>query len=419
MTKNSKSMSWTLWSIVTFFYAYQYILRVSPSVMLDDIMRQFAITSEEFGVFSGVYYIGYALAHIPIGIMLDRFKARIVIPSFIILSVVGFLPLVYADSWGMSVFGRFLVGIGSSAAILSVFKIIRMTFEDKKFTRMLGISVMVGLLGAIYGSNPVYRLCEMFGWHNVILGFVGVGVLLSIITFFLIPETKQTSGHSNDMKSIGNDLMQIIKNKRVMLTAFFAALMVGPLEGFADVWGATFLENVYGYDKNMSSSLPSFIFFGMCFGSPVLAYLAEKTGAYYRITMMAALIMGTAFITILMSRPSYMVLAILFSAIGVMCSYQVLVMYMNSKNADERLSNLVTAITNMVIMSFGYIFHYAISKTMGIFWDGTIVNGIPVHSSEAYIIGLSVIPITLFIALAGFLYLSKKNKQKQPALQPA
>ena len=44
-----------------------------PNIMLDDIMQQFQIDAATFGQFSGVYYIGYSLMHLPIGIMLDRF----------------------------------------------------------------------------------------------------------------------------------------------------------------------------------------------------------------------------------------------------------------------------------------------------------------------------------------------------------
>ena len=69
-------MAWFVWMIASLFYAYQYVLRVMPSIMLEDITRQFHIDAAVFGQFSGVYYIGYSLVHLPIGIMLDRFGPR-------------------------------------------------------------------------------------------------------------------------------------------------------------------------------------------------------------------------------------------------------------------------------------------------------------------------------------------------------
>lgn len=130
---NSRTVAWTVWIIASVFYAYQYILRVMPNIMLEDIMRQFNISAATFGQFSGIYYIGYSLMHLPIGIMLDRFGPRKVMTVCILLSVVGILPLIFADHWMYPIAGRLLLGMGSSAAILGVFKIVRMTFSEKSF----------------------------------------------------------------------------------------------------------------------------------------------------------------------------------------------------------------------------------------------------------------------------------------------
>ncbi len=67
----SRMIAWMIWVIASIFYAYQYILRVMPSILLNDILQQFHIDAATFGQFSGVYYIGYSLMHLPIGIMLD------------------------------------------------------------------------------------------------------------------------------------------------------------------------------------------------------------------------------------------------------------------------------------------------------------------------------------------------------------
>lgn len=409
----SRSHAWTLWAVVSFFYAYQYILRVCPSILMGDIIAKFSLTSADFGSFCGIYYIGYAVVHVPIGLLLDRYSPKWVIPSFIMLSVIGFLPLVFFETWAFSVMGRLLVGVGSSAAILSVFKIIRMNFDDQKFARYLGFSVMVGLLGAIYGSRPVSQISEAIGWENVIFGFFGLGVVLAIITFLCIPSNAKDSNtpEIENPQTIFQDMKEIFSNYRVLLTALFAALMVGPMEGFADVWGVSFLENVYGFDKSTATTLPSFIFLGMCFGSPLLAYVAERTGAYYRVTQVSAFIMGGSFMALFTFSLSPFIVGILFTLIGVMCAYQVLIMYMNSKNAPERLSSVVIAMTNMVIMSFGYVFHYTIGHLMDWAWDGKVVEGIPVYDANAYLVGLSVIPLGLMIGFVGFIFLSVREKK--------
>ena len=161
---NSRAVAYLVWIIASIFYAYQYILRVMPNIMLNDIMTQFDIGAGIFGQFSGVYYIGYSLMHLPIGLMLDRYGPKRIMSFCILLTVVGMMPLVFAEHWIYPLAGRFLVGIGSSAAILGLFKIIRMTFSEERFPRMLSFSVAIGIFGAIYGGAPVSYMMDAFGY---------------------------------------------------------------------------------------------------------------------------------------------------------------------------------------------------------------------------------------------------------------
>ena len=206
-------IAWTVWLVASIFYAYQYVLRVMPSIMINDIMNHFNIDSAIFGQFSGVYYIGYSLMHLPIGIMLDRFGPRKVMTGCILLTVIGLLPIIFADHWIYPVIGRTLIGIGSSAAILGTFKIIRMTFEEAKFTRMLSFSVTIGLIGAIYGGGPVNYMNQDLGYKTVIEIFALMGVALAIVTYFIVPELKIT-----EKSAVFTEIKQVFTNKKVLFT---------------------------------------------------------------------------------------------------------------------------------------------------------------------------------------------------------
>ncbi|MBA4118229.1 MAG: MFS transporter [Candidatus Puniceispirillum sp.] len=408
-SSKSSSLAWTLWAIAALFYAFQYILRVCPSVMKEDMMVKFLTDASGFGTFSGIYYMGYAAAHLPIGVLLDRFGPKWVMASCVMVSVLGVLPLVLSTSWELAILGRFLVGAGSSGAILGVFKIVRLYFPDAQFSRVLGLSVTMGLAGALYGSYPVGRLSANFGWENVLLGLFVGGALLALIMALVTPRAPKET--LEEKGTLLRDLRLVFTNKFVLVTALAAALMVGPLEGFADVWANSYLVNVYGYTAEAASFLPSLIFIGMGVGSPVLGYLAQRWHAYYGVTLGCALGMAVLFALLLMVQLPFMIIAACFFLIGMMSAYQVLALYMNSKNVDERLSGIVTALTNMIIMSFGYLFHMVISKVMVHFWDGQAVGCLPVYSSVSYIKGLSVIPLTLMLGFVGFWWVKRATKQ--------
>jgi predicted MFS family arabinose efflux permease len=385
--------AWITWIVASIFYAYQYVLRVMPNIMLDDIMQRFQIDSHVFGQFSGVYYIGYCLMHLPLGILLDRYGPKRVMPLCILMTAVGALPIVITDFWMYPLFGRILTGMGSSAAILGAFKIIRITFPEDKFTRMLSLTVTIGLLGAIYGGGPVAYLCRVFGYETVVMILVSAGIVLSVITYFIVPETDATPTHS-----FLSDMMDVLKNGKVLAVCLLSGLMIGPLEGFADVWASAFLKQVYQLETTTASSLPSLIFLGMCFGAPLLSLIAEKSRSYLGTIIASAVIMALSFLGIVVYQIDAITLSILFVIIGVCCAYQIIAIYKASTYVSEQAVSLTTALANMIIMLFGYVFHSSIGWTVSSFGGA--------QSSQALTYGIVIIPLCLVISALGLIVLA-------------
>jgi len=396
-TSKSKSIAYAVWVIASIFYAYQYILRVMPNIMITDIMSQFGINATTFGQFSGVYYLGYALMHLPVGIILDRFGPRKIVPACILLTVLGMMPLLFSQHWIFPVSGRFFIGMGSSAAILGVFKIIRMTFSEKRFPRMLSISVTIGLLGAIYGGGPVSYMRETIGYQSVIQLLAIGGIILAVITYWLVPNTPNSS-----QKTVFTDIKEVLSNKQVIWTCLFAGLMVGPLEGFADVWSTIFLKNACGLENTLAASMPSMIFIGMCVGGPILSFIADKINSYLLTVVGTGVIMTVGFFMLLAQPASSTMLSINFFLVGICCAYQILAIYKASTYVKESVVGLTTALANMIIMTFGYAFHSAI---------GWIINsmGGP-EAAKALVYGISVVPIALCIGTVGFIILWLKER---------
>ncbi len=384
--------------IVSIFYAYQYVLRVMPNILIEDIMGRFHMGASAFGQFSGVYYIGYALMHLPIGIMLDRFGPRKVMVGSILLSAFGLVPLLMTDHLAYPILGRFLMGLGSSGAILGVFKIIRLSFEEARFARMLSLSVMVGLVGAIYGGGPVSYMKSELGYNAVLTTFIAMGLALALFAYFLIPPSQK-----GESRPILSDIKQVFGNKRVLMTCFFAGLMVGPLEGFADVWGTVFLKKVFHFDSSLASSLPSLMFIGMCFGSPILSFIAEKTESYLLTIVGAGIVMASGFISLLIGPMDVMIVSIYFVLIGICSAYQILAIYKASTFVKEEVAGLTTAAANMIIMVFGYLFHSVIGSLVSQYGGA--------ESSYALKVGIAAIPVALAFGSCGFIALWRMEKQ--------
>jgi fucose permease len=69
-------LKWFIWLLAAGFYFYEFVLRVSPSVMVDELMTSFGITASAVGVLSAFYLYAYAPMQLPVGLLMDRYGIK-------------------------------------------------------------------------------------------------------------------------------------------------------------------------------------------------------------------------------------------------------------------------------------------------------------------------------------------------------
>jgi predicted MFS family arabinose efflux permease len=183
MHNKSIRKSILLWLLANLFFAFQFILRLSAGILREDIIQKFSIDSASFGTLAGYYYLGYSSTQNPLGIMLDRLSFRLVTSLSIATSAVGTMMFVTSNNWDLLLFGRFLIGAGSGVAFLAIAKIIKIHFNEKFHSMLIGLSFSFGLTGAVFGSTPMKLLFEHFGYDytfNILtlIGFVFAAMML-------------------------------------------------------------------------------------------------------------------------------------------------------------------------------------------------------------------------------------------------
>jgi predicted MFS family arabinose efflux permease len=410
-----QGLAWFIWSLATIFFAYQFILRLAPGLIIDQMMVKYNISASEYGLFSSMYYLGYAGMQIPIALLLDKYGPRVVGGLCILLCAMSSIVFILSDSWAIALISRVLIGTGSAAAFLTVSKVISMWFDEKYYGRMVSITFSFGLIGAVYGGKPVNDFIDSFGWVDAMIG-VGISGIMICLVFLLF--VRSADGYKDKAEEkVVDKLLEVCTNKNIILVACGNLLLVGALEGFADVWGVSYLVKIYGYTKSDASMLTSFVFVGMIFGAPLLALFAERLEANYALTAICGAIMAASFFAIILfdSYIGKSLIYFLVFIIGIACCYQVLVFTIGSSLVKPSLIGVTIAFLNSINMIGGTFFHTVIGQTMDRFWDGKTTNGVKIYNAIAYQYSLLSIPIAslvgtfIFLAVGSYVR-NKKNK---------
>ncbi|MBO1362141.1 MFS transporter, partial [Acetobacter sacchari] len=77
------------WFLCALFYFYQYAIRSAPGIMQHELTAAWG--SSHLGLMIASYYIVYALMALVVGVLLDRYGAHAIFPSFIVITAVGCL----------------------------------------------------------------------------------------------------------------------------------------------------------------------------------------------------------------------------------------------------------------------------------------------------------------------------------------
>jgi predicted MFS family arabinose efflux permease len=403
---------WVMWFFATSFFAYQFIMRVFTGLCVPEIMHKFQIDATEFGLFSAMYYYGYAGMQIPVAYLLDRFGPRLIITLCCFICSSSIFLFYWTENWYLVLLSRFLIGAASAAGFLGTSKVISLWFPFSTYARMVGLTFSLGLLGAIYGGKPVSLLITYYGWENVLL-LVGMGGLFLTLLLAVSIQSQKLSLVS-EKSSLFKDLKSLFTMRPLLLIAACNFLMVGALEGFADVWGVPYLVEVYSFEKSDAAFATSCVFTGMLFGGPLLAYLAEKYKASYQITGVCGLLMAFLFTAMLLAKGSlsYVILCCMMFIVGLLCCYQVLVFAIGAAAVPEGMRNITIAFLNCINMLGGSFFHTFIGTLMDFFWTGTFgIVGQRLYEADVYTSAISLIPLAALIG-GGIFFFLKPSRER-------
>lgn len=408
-----KLLPFLMWIFPLFFFTYQFIFRLWPSLMMQQIMQQFAVDASGFGLLAALYYYGYSGMQIPIAIMLERFGARYVIFACATLCGAATFLFNYTDNWYLACLSRCLVGVGSAVGFLGVSKVVSEWFPKSLYARMIGFSFTVGLTGAIYGGKPISIMVESYGYQKVAAVLALISIAWGVCTYLFLKPSFKNKARALEETVEGNQFQgkqfkKLLSSPVIWFLALANLLMVGSLEGFADVWGVPYLMTGYSIAKSEAAALISFIFVGMIFGGPLLAALSQRLGNYTVISL-CGVGMAIAFLGLLsLGAYNWYLLATLFFFIGILCCYQVIVFAAGSELVSISLLGVTIAFLNCINMLGGSFFHTTVGLMMDWFWTGSMGgDGLRHYTVEAYQSALLIIPAsaivgTGIVALIGY-----------------
>jgi len=402
--------------IAILYYVYEFTLRTIPSAITHELMRDFHISAVGLGVLSSMFYYCYVAMQIPAGLLLNRFSARLMMTGACGLCAVGALMFGFAENIYVANFAYLLIGFASSFGFIGPLVLISRWFPPKHFALLVGVTQLLGCVGAILGEHPIVQLTSHIGWQSTVFWFAGVGIILSLLCGVFVRDRPEIPLQTNFIAAPKEKISQwkslkiVCGHSQTWFAGLYAFCIWMPVVVFGGLWGIPFLVAVF-HTTTASAALGITIFWiGIAAGSPLLGWWSNYINRRSMpLTACSILAVVSGIIVIYAPNLSWPVMCIALFLFGVSAAGQALSFGVVQDNNVPSIVGTAVGFNNMAVILGGIFLQPLAGMILKYCWDGTMIDGVALYTASNYRVALACVPICGAIGLFTSLFLIKET----------
>jgi sugar phosphate permease len=390
---------WVAVSCGALFYCYQFALRVSPNVMHNELMHDFAINATAFGTMIAFYSWSYAGVQIPLGIALDRLGPGILLTWASLICALSCFIFSISTSAYVASFALFLMGLGSAGGFLGSIKLGTVWFPPSHLARVIALIMVFGTLGAGIGGTPLSILTDTLGWQATMQVLGGVGICIAGLIYLVVGRAPIPVVYE-PTRSVFAGLRRVLRTPQAWLISLYSMLMYAPIIIMGVAWGVPFILSVYAVDEKVAATVITTMFVGAALGSPCFSMFSDQMKRR-NFPMLMGAIASLVIYSIILFVPNipFSLMYVLFFAAGFTYTAKSLSFTSICEIMPQSSSAVAVGVINTITMATGALFHPLMGKMLVYHWDGKIVDGVIVYSEWDYRFALSIIPVCLALSI--------------------
>ncbi len=216
----------------------------------------------------------YAVMQIPVGILLDRFGAKVLLQVGAVGMFCGQLLVANAGDINAAYLGRAMVGLGDAFTFISLLRLVVAWSPSRVAGRTQQNLAALGQLGQVASAIPFAIALANFGWTTAFEIASSVVLIGLILVSLLVRNQSGTDSSPLRAMSIRHSMSLLVENIRFSGTRMsfwihFTLQSSGSV--FALLWGVPFLVAGEGQSRQFASALLTMqmvlsLVWGVCLG---------------------------------------------------------------------------------------------------------------------------------------------------------
>ena len=313
--------------------AYSQFYRSSVGVIAPELAQELALGPGDLGLVTGSFFVVFAVLQIPMGVLLDRFGARVTVSLTMIAAVAGGAVFALADTvFGLTA-GRVLLGLGFAGAMVGSLVVMRRWFSSGSFTAVIAILFASAHAGNLAATAPLAGAAAAWGWRDSFLGLAAMTAGFAVSFYLVVRDTPETgAGGGRDdgperLSAVIAGLAGVWSNRNLLCVLPMVAVGYASVIAILGGWGGPWLHSVHGLDAEARGEVlfamaVAMLLGTLCYG-PLDRWLNTRRG----VATAGALVTAAVFAALaLRSGAGVIEAAVLLSLLAFFGAYSVVVM---------------------------------------------------------------------------------------------
>lgn len=407
--KDAVKVSNSYWKKVVAIFFVGWILMYATRTIFNPIMgvigEEFNLSNTQLGLANSIFFLTYAVAQIPFGIIGDKIGRKLVIAlGFVLLAVTTYFSGL-ATSFVLFLVIRAIAGIGQGAYYGPQYALSTEAIPDNK--RTVGNAIINS--GMAFGTSGGYLLSSKLvldnggHWSQPFFLMAIPTLIVGVLFYFVLKEKViRPEDEGQEIKEEGPkekiSLKQIFSNRNFV--AAFVLCFTSIYANFVIItWLPQFLIAERGFEGASVGFIASLVPWASIPGALIFARLNDKTGAtkklvYLLVPLATLSVFAIAFVT---DRTLLITVLILYGLTGKLALDPIVVTFV-TKNAPKGALGTTLSAYNFIGMSGSILAPY--------------VTGFLADSLGSMQVGFYLSCLLLLIGLGVFAVLAKENQKE-------
>lgn len=255
-----------------------YLFRTVNAVIYTDLQTDLALPASSLGLLTGVYFLTFAAAQIPLGVMLDRYGPRSVQAPMLLLAVLGSLIFGLATTETGLLVGRGLIGLGVAGSLMSAIKACAIWLPVERLPLSTACLLSIGGLGAMASTTPLHLLLEWLSWREAFMLLAVMTFCVAVIIHISVPKAydAKPTRYSDMFAAVGKLYSSWAFWRLALYSVFAHAIYMAVLS----LWMGPWLRDVAGLSGTQMAGVLLFGAIAMVAGSLTFGALTDYLRRY-------------------------------------------------------------------------------------------------------------------------------------------